>query len=225
MKFKGLCSLLLITVLSCNLIACSSNKEENRESIGVAEEIETSVSTNSVTLETSVSSTVEVETLVESSTIYETEKEMETSGVVSIELPNEVDSDLKVAFSNYFNLNFSDKVVNNEKFESFISNFAEATGVPLELVPMPVEEGYLAGFDIEITGFSNAYQFSPMIGSIPFVGYIFEVTDDMDKDVFCSILKDNFNLNWNICTSADEMSMFESDTAILFIMHPTSFSN
>ena len=39
---------------------------------------------------------------------------------------------------------------------------------------MPVEEGYLAGFEVEIKGFKKGVTFGPMIGTIPFVGYIRE---------------------------------------------------
>ena len=42
--------------------------------------------------------------------------------------------------------------------------------IPFAGATMPVEEGWLAGFDNEITGFSDGVMFSPMIGTIPFVG-------------------------------------------------------
>lgn len=78
-------------------------------------------------------------------------------------------------------------------------------------------EGYLAGFDNEISGFSKAVMFTPMIGSIPFVGYVFE-TDDTDK--LLSTLKENANPAWNICVEADETVYSVKDGLVLFLMCP-----
>lgn len=87
---------------------------------------------------------------------------------------------------------------------------------------MDVEEGSLNGFDAEITGFSKGTMFSPMIGSMPFVGYVFE-TDDVDA--LKETLKAHAQLNWNVCTTADDMAI-ESDSdgkLVLFVMAPKSF--
>ena len=65
--------------------------------------------------------------------------------------------------------------------------------------------------------------FSPMIGTIPFVGYIFEVEDGTDVDAFMETLKDNANLRWNICTEAEEMTAEKSGSRVLFVMGPLSF--
>lgn len=46
--------------------------------------------------------------------------------------------------------------------------------LPFQPMVMPVEPGLLNGFDNnEITGFKDGVMFAPMIGSIPFLGYIF----------------------------------------------------
>lgn len=83
-----------------------------------------------------------------------------------------------------------------------------------------VNEGYLSGFDAEITGFKKGVMFSPVIGTIPFVGYIFE-TDT--PETLVKTLKDHAQLNWNICTVADEMVVETSDNYVLFVMSPNSF--
>ena len=65
----------------------------------------------------------------------------------------------------------------------------------------PVEPGLLSGFDnTEIKGFKEGAMFGPMMGTIPFVGYIFVLEDGADVDAFVTTLKDNANLRWNICT-------------------------
>ena len=49
---------------------------------------------------------------------------------------------------------------------------------------MPVEEGFLMGFgEAEITGFEEAVMFAPMIGTIPFVGYVFDMPDVSLKEL------------------------------------------
>lgn len=98
-----------------------------------------------------------------------------------------------------------------------------------EIIPfmggvMEVEPGLLAGFDnTEITGFKEGVMFAPMIGSIPFVGYIFEMEDGTDIDGFMDTLKDNANLNWNICTEAEELTLGKEGNKVFFLMSPMSF--
>lgn len=85
----------------------------------------------------------------------------------------------------------------------------------------PVQPGYLNGFSKEITGFSQATMFGPAIGSIPFIGYVFEV--DGDSDTFMNQLKESYDLRWNICTQADEMQCVSQENYVFFVMSPTSF--
>lgn len=95
----------------------------------------------------------------------------------------------------------------------------------IEFMPMtmPVEEGYLAGFTMDITGFEEAVMFGPMIGTIPFVGYVFELSEDADVEAFEHTLKDSADLRWNICTEADEMIVESVDNKVFFLMCPATF--
>lgn len=86
---------------------------------------------------------------------------------------------------------------------------------------MPVVPGYLNGFSSNITGFDEGVMFGPMIGAIPFIGYVFKVTSD--KNNFIEQLKDNADLRWNICTQADEMVVSENNNYVFFVMSPESF--
>lgn len=91
-------------------------------------------------------------------------------------------------------------------------------GGAVEVVP-----GYLSGFDnIEVTGFESGAMFCPMIGSIPFVGYVFDLADDADVDAFKKTLTDSANLRWLICATADEMLCESNGDKVFFIMCPTS---
>ncbi len=86
-----------------------------------------------------------------------------------------------------------------------------------------MEAGYLAGFDADITGFASCTAFVPMIGTIPFVSYVFELAADADAAAFVKTLEDNANLRWNICTAAEEMLTATEGNFVFFIMAPLSF--
>lgn len=87
-----------------------------------------------------------------------------------------------------------------------------------------IEPGHLAGFDnAEITGFKEGAMFGPMMGTIPFVGYIFVLEDGADVDAFITTLKNNANLRWNICTEAEELTVEHEDNMVFFLMSPKNF--
>lgn len=89
---------------------------------------------------------------------------------------------------------------------------------------IPVEAGYLTGFDnVEISGFDEGVMFGPAIGTIPFVGYVFTLSEGTDANEFVKILKDNANLRWNICTEADELIVKSKGDKVLAVMTPSSF--
>lgn len=88
----------------------------------------------------------------------------------------------------------------------------------------PVEEGLLSGFDnAEIKGFKEGVMFGPMMGSIAFVGYIFELPEDADVEAFKTTLKDSANLRWNICVEAEELVVENEGNKVFFLMCPKSF--
>ena len=88
----------------------------------------------------------------------------------------------------------------------------------------PVEPGLLSGFDnTEIKGFKEGAMFGPMMGTIPFVGYIFVLEDGADVDAFKTTLKDSANLRWNICTEAEELVVDSEGNMVFFLMCPKSF--
>ena len=95
--------------------------------------------------------------------------------------------------------------------------------IPFAAAAMAVEEGYLAGFDEEIKGFKEGAMFGPVIGSIPFVGYVFILEDGADASAFISTLKKNANLRWNICVEAEEMVSGSVGNKVFFVMTNKSF--
>lgn len=87
----------------------------------------------------------------------------------------------------------------------------------------PVEPGLLSGFgNTEIKGFKSGSMFAPMIGSIPFVGYVFELEDSKNVSSFISTLKSSADLRWNICVEAEEMVTGSSGNKVFFVMCPKS---
>ncbi|MBQ4630096.1 MAG: hypothetical protein IJB70_03830 [Clostridia bacterium] len=104
----------------------------------------------------------------------------------------------------------------NKLLENPVMQFSGAT--------MPVEEGLLNGFDnAEIKGFSEGVMFAPVIGSIPFVGYVFTTQDSSAAKSLVTTLKENANLRWNICVEAEEMLCHSIDNKVLFVMCPKAF--
>ncbi len=130
------------------------------------------------------------------------------------------------------------KTVGNILLNDFKSKAASASGalslaealIKNEIIPfmggaMEVEQGLLQGFDnAEIKGFKEGAVFMPMIGTIPFIGYVFTLEDGTDAASFIANLKANANLRWNICTTADEMVAGSVGNKVFFVMCPTEFT-
>lgn len=87
---------------------------------------------------------------------------------------------------------------------------------------MPMEEGFLMGFDADITGFEEAVAFMPMIGTIPFVGYVFDLAENADVNAFMTTLQENANMRWNICTEAEQTVIASYGDKVFFLMCPNS---
>lgn len=100
-----------------------------------------------------------------------------------------------------------------------LTQIAESLGELSEMfcVVEPMEPGYFPGFDSEVSGFTQAVGFFPMIGSIPFVGYIFEAEN---AKTFAENLKQQANPRWNICTEAAETVVEVSGKYVFFTMCP-----
>ncbi len=112
------------------------------------------------------------------------------------------------------------KADNSISLESLADKLVSNEIIPFGPAIMEVEEGYLNGFTSEVTGFSEGMMFGPMIGSIPFIGYVFKT--DKSADLISS-LKEKADLRWNVCTQADEMVTESSKDYVFFVMAPANF--
>ena len=96
--------------------------------------------------------------------------------------------------------------------------------IPFAGGAMEVEPGLLSGFDnYEVKGFKSGAVFMPMIGSIAFVGYVFELEAGADVNAFVNELTTNANPRWNICVEAEETVTGTEGNMVFFCMSPLSF--
>lgn len=87
----------------------------------------------------------------------------------------------------------------------------------MNLVTEDCTEGFLPGFNADITGFKSGVKLQPMIGSIPFAAYIFE-TDD--TAALLEKLNSAADPRWNICTEARNPVTQVSGNYVFFLMVP-----
>ena len=98
-----------------------------------------------------------------------------------------------------------------------------------EIIPfmggaMEVQPGLLSGFgNYEVTGFVSGASFGPMIGSIPFIGYVFQLEEGTDVVNFMADLKANCDPAWNVCVEADQIAAGAYGNTVFFLMCPASF--
>lgn len=206
MKIRKTLVLMLATSLVLSLTACGGKKTE----------VEAPVK-EEVTIET-VEETTEV---VESTEIESTESSEESTEAVESTEETEVnDTPTDTVASKLYEL-FETEIATTDDINEVANKLIEAEYFKeVSMTTMEVEPGFLNGFEAEITGFNNGVMFAPMIGTIPFVGYIFE-TDN--TELLMSEIEANASLNWNICTTADEMLVKTHDNYVFFVMSPYTF--
>ena len=90
-------------------------------------------------------------------------------------------------------------------------------------MPLEANQEFFNGFDeYKITGYESGAIYMPMIGSIAFVGYIFELPADADVNAFMKNLSDNANPRWNICVTAEQTVVGAYENTVFFLMCPAS---
>lgn len=151
--------------------------------------------------------------------VVEGEAEVETEGEAEVEDEATEGETLGAKLAGIFKANVADA----ESAEALAGKIVEEAALPFSPMVMPMEEGFLSGFDnTEIKGFTACAAFAPMIGSIPFIGYIFELPEDADVEAFKTTLSESANLRWNICVTADEMVVESEGNTVFFVMCPAS---
>ena len=116
---------------------------------------------------------------------------------------------------------FESEIENERDIEKVTKKIAENEILEISVDASQVKSGdYLSGFQKEIKDFKNAYVIRPMIGTIPFIAYIFEVENSSE---FAEELKSSADLRWNICTEADEMHVVVRGDYVFFVMSLKNF--
>lgn len=116
---------------------------------------------------------------------------------------------------------FESEIENEKDIEKVAKKIAENEILEISVDAFQVKSGdYLSGFQKEIKDFKNAYVIRPMIGTIPFIAYIFEVENSSE---FAEELESSADLRWNICTEADEMHVVVRGDYVFFVMSPKTF--
>lgn len=116
---------------------------------------------------------------------------------------------------------FESEIKKEKDIEKVAKKLSENKALEISVDVSQIKEGdYISGFQSEIKDFKNAYVIRPVIGTIPFVAYIFE-TENADE--FAEELKANADLRWNICTEADEMNAVVYENYVFFIMSLKNF--
>lgn len=187
----------LTMTLVFSLTACGGNKENDTPSEPT--NVESSADTESTDATESTDSETEGGDI---ATDSESDVSAETAGVIMLNAFKELMAD----GTDYTSLEIAEKLVANP-----IIQFMGGA--------MPVEPGLLSGFDnYEVTGFEEGAMFGPMMGSIPFVGYVFKLPADADVDAFMTGLKDNANMRWQICVEAEELIAEADGSTVFFLM-------
>lgn len=197
---KSIVSLLLCCSICLSLTACGSNTNSTESTTE-----STQTTATDTTTEETVSTTESIETSTTETSLETTEENTAASGSVA-----------ETARDTFFAIVESDNGLSTEEIANLM---LEESNYPFASTTMVVEPGFLSGFQAEIDGFDEGCMFSPVIGTIPFVGYIFKVEND--QDAFKTTLEENADLRWNICTEADEMLIESKDQYVLFLMCPS----
>ena len=129
-----------------------------------------------------------------------------------------------VTFANYLFSEFKSIVNKNSSAsaEEIANELSQSKAIMFFSMASPVEEGYIPGFDNDITGFKSGAMFGPAMGSIPFVGYVFELADASAANAFVSTLTQNANPRWQICVTAEETVCKAVGNKVFFVMAPRS---
>ena len=111
--------------------------------------------------------------------------------------------------------------------ENLANEIMQNDSVNFTVSVMGAVPGTLSGFKNEITGFKKATVITPTLGTIPFIGYIFELEDKNDVEAFRTKLKDNADPEWNVNADgkAEEIVCEAIGNRVLFVMSPKSFDN
>ncbi len=212
MKNKKVIAMLMVATMMLSMTACADRPDEPFMDKPVVDSTTESVEGNNTeTIDDSFGGFAKDEFGVD------TETDEDTDSVV--EKPD-------VTFAQQLKEQFQAEVINDTDIKSLANRLASNAGFSDVAIDVTsIEEGWLPGFSEDITGFTEGYTFGPIVSTIPFIGYVFELDSKDSVDTFTEDLQNKANLRWNVCTEADEMIITSYDNVVFFVMSPYSFED
>lgn len=217
---KKLIALLLALVMVLSMAACGASEDKPADTEAPTE---TSAPDTADTSETSAPDTTDATDTSETSAPDTTDPTETVTGDTDATEQDPTHEPLGETPALQVIMDFRDKVASAASMEDLANTLVMNENMPFMGAAMAVEPGFLNGFTAEITGFEEGAMFSPMIGAIPFVGYVFRLADDADANAFVDSLREKADLRWNICTAADEMQYDVAGNVVCFVMAPATF--
>ena len=122
-------------------------------------------------------------------------------------------------FKEFVKIKEADPTKNAEAVVNDIMSSKLSAAVQFPMV-MPVEEGYLSGFEGEFSGFKAAHVFAPGMMGVAFVGYVFDLEDGADVTAFMKKVEESVDPRWNGCTEAEMTTIASYGNSVLLVMCP-----
>ncbi|MBQ2890137.1 MAG: hypothetical protein IJE44_00650 [Clostridia bacterium] len=213
---KKVLALILALVLVLSFASCK--KDDVKE----PEKDETKVEDTIKDEETEVPEETEKEEEKKEETQKPAEKPEEKPAEKPAEKPEEKPAEQPKTLGTALLADFKAAAKAGKSTEEIVNVLCQNSKIEFSAVTNPVAVGdYLPGFDgEEIKGFKSGVAFMPMIGSIPFVGYVFELENAGDTASFIQTLKSQANLRWLVCAEAEEMVYGAEGNKVFFVMCP-----
>lgn len=215
---------IIFALLVISLVACGTKKVDGKDTDDAINDIESGTGTDVIAPDTDVSTDTDGAT--DTDGVTDTDGAKDTEGTKDTEgaKDTEAETDAEELLSDSIVNAFFKKAKDGMTAEEIANEMVKDGKTEGYVVSVMGDDSYFMGFgNAEITGYSEAARFSPMIGTIPFMAYIFILDEGADSAAFIQTLLDNCNPRWNICTEADTVKAEQSGNAILFLMcqdHP-----
>ncbi len=113
---------------------------------------------------------------------------------------------------------------NSEKSTQEIAD-AIAKSIDVELLTTTVTEGLLEGIDIEINGFKNGTMISSIDENVDFIGYVFEMSDTVDQNMFVANLETYANADYNGEGEKNKVIVEQEGDKVVVIIAPGKAPN
>jgi hypothetical protein len=122
-------------------------------------------------------------------------------------------------FEKFVEIKKADPTKNAETVVNEIMSSKLSAAIQFPMV-MPVEAGYLSGFEGEFSGFKAAHMFAPGMMGVAFVGYVFDLEDGADVTAFMKKVEESVDPRWNGCTEAEMTTIASYKNSVLLVMCP-----